>query len=378
MNDASHRAAPGSATAGAAAPQVSVVMANHNGAAFLEASIAAVLNQTLSDLELILIDDASQDGSLVLARDIAARDPRLRVESLETNAGPARARNRGLDLARGRWIAVVDSDDLIRPERLERLSALGDARAADIVADNLALFEHDPDQPFHLHLHGRQWRETRSVGLAEFIDSNCMYGRAPNLGFLKPLIRRDRLEAGGVRYDDQLRIGEDYDLIARMMAAGAALCVDPQPLYAYRKHGASISHRLGESHIVALLEADDRFQACFRPFPPAVVPALARRRRSLNDALAYDRAVAALKARRPVAAVRAVLGRPTAWLLLTMPLKARLKRQRRGIERGAEATAATLFAPMRCEASQPVNKTGSRELCVTGREAAPGGRHARV
>lgn len=105
-------------------PAVSVLMPVHNAVATLRASVASVQAQTLGDWELWLIDDASTDGSGVLAAELAAGDPRIRVLSLPTNRGAAAARNAGLEQARGRYIAFLDADDLWQPDKLAAQLAL--------------------------------------------------------------------------------------------------------------------------------------------------------------------------------------------------------------------------------------------------------------
>src|SRR5579872_6487712 len=106
-----------------AAPLVSIAIATCNGASFLEAAIASALRQDLSDLEVIVVDDASDDGSVDIAARLARADPRVRVARLARRGGPGRARNHALDLAQGRWLAILDCDDLMHPERLGRLLA---------------------------------------------------------------------------------------------------------------------------------------------------------------------------------------------------------------------------------------------------------------
>jgi succinoglycan biosynthesis protein ExoO len=309
-----------------ARPVVSVVMANHDGAAFIAEAVRSVLDQTFAELELILIDDASSDDSVARAQAVAAGDPRLVVIALERNLGPGGARNRGLDRARGDWIAVVDSDDVLAPTRLAHLLALAEARGADLVADNLTVFsaggEIGPLLP------GARGGQPRQLGLAEFVTANSLYGVGPNLGVLKPLISVAALRRCGVGYDQALRIGEDYDLVARLLAAGASYWIDPTPLYHYRKHSRSISHRLRRPDIEALLAGDDRFNRSVGPLSRPDQAALRKRRRSLERALAFDSVVSAIKARAPRAVLAHALRAPDALPLLMMPLAARLARGR--------------------------------------------------
>lgn len=305
-------------------PTVSVVMANYNGAAHLPAAIRSVLGQTLADLELILVDDASGDDSLAVALDAAAGDPRLIPLSQPVNAGPGAARNRALGMARGRWIAVVDSDDEMAPERLARLVTRAESDGADIVADDLVVFSDTAAFPEHGFLPQPAFAAPRWIGLAEYIRAGVMYGEGPDLGFLKPLISARALD--GLRYAEDLRIGEDYDLIVRLLAGGARFRTEPTALYRYRKHGGSISHRLSPERIGAMLDAQRRFAAEHGPFDAQTSQALARRRRSLETALAYERVVAGLKSGAVVASLADGLMHPRAWPLLTIPLRNRLKR----------------------------------------------------
>jgi teichuronic acid biosynthesis glycosyltransferase TuaG len=100
-------------------PLVSVVMPTYNRRALLEASIDSVLAQILDDFELVIVDDASTDGTAeVLARE-ARKDPRIRVMRAAVNGGCDAARNLAMSSARGRYLAFLD-DDLFLPERLER------------------------------------------------------------------------------------------------------------------------------------------------------------------------------------------------------------------------------------------------------------------
>lgn len=101
-------------------PAVSVVTPVWNAAATLAGTVASVRAQGFADWELLLVDDASTDGSGPLARALAAADPRIRVLTLPENGGPAAARNAGIRAARGRYIAFLDADDLWRPQKLAR------------------------------------------------------------------------------------------------------------------------------------------------------------------------------------------------------------------------------------------------------------------
>lgn len=110
----------------AAAPvKVTVLMTLYNKAPFVAEAVRSILNGTFTDLELLVVDDASTDGGLAVVKAIA--DPRIRTLESPVNTGRAAAANRGYDAARGEYVAVLDADDLAHPERLARQVAFMDA-----------------------------------------------------------------------------------------------------------------------------------------------------------------------------------------------------------------------------------------------------------
>lgn len=302
------------------APLLSVVMANYNGATHIGEAVRSVLGQTEAALELIVSDDCSSDDSLMCAQTAANGDPRLVIVTHEARTGPAGARNRALKLARGRWIAVVDNDDVIEPERLERLVASAETDGADIAADNLLVFYQGGNRAPHPHLSAvttAHW-----IDAAAYAHSNILLGGGSQLGYLKPVFRRSSMNSA--LYDESLTIGEDSDLVQRLLTAGARMRVYPELGYRYRKHASSISHRLNAPAIDALLGALDRLA------PGSDAPlrrALERQRGALLNARAFSELVAALKARDFAAAWCVSVRRPGALLLLKDPILARLPRR---------------------------------------------------
>lgn len=112
--------AGGSRSPGGKVPLVSVVMPAFNSAPFIEEAIRSVQAQTLADWELIVADDGSSDETASIVRRIRDNDNRVKLLRLGGRQGPARARNAAIEAASGRYIAFLDSDDLWKPEKLER------------------------------------------------------------------------------------------------------------------------------------------------------------------------------------------------------------------------------------------------------------------
>lgn len=113
-------------------PLVSVVMPVYNAERFLKQAVDSVLNQTYRNIELIMVDDCSRDGSLRIMREYERSDPRVRVVAGERNQGVAHVRNSGIRLAKGDYIALLDSDDVWEKDKLERQIQLSMRENADI------------------------------------------------------------------------------------------------------------------------------------------------------------------------------------------------------------------------------------------------------
>ncbi len=114
-------------------PIVTIVTPVFNAAPWLEEMLASVAAQTFDTWEHILVDDCSSDQSVAMIERAAAGDPRIKLLKLDSNRGPAFARNRALEVARGRYIAFLDADDLWLPKKLERCLDLMEQRQCTFV-----------------------------------------------------------------------------------------------------------------------------------------------------------------------------------------------------------------------------------------------------
>ncbi len=127
-------------------PKISVLVAVYNATDYLAKCLDSLLGQTLHDLEIICIDDASTDGSLAMLHDYASRDRRIVVIHQDTNTGQGHARNHGLQSATGELIAFLDSDDWMAPDCLEQAAAVFDNNpATDCVLLQVKNYRADDD-----------------------------------------------------------------------------------------------------------------------------------------------------------------------------------------------------------------------------------------
>src|SRR5882757_4436659 len=154
-----------------------IIVANYNGERFIADAIRSLTNQSLRTIEIIVSDDASTDSSVDIVKGMMIDDARIRVIESGINAGPAAARNRALGVARGRWIGIMDSDDLMHPDRLQRLIEVGAASNADIVADDLLLFNTDRRAPPQTLFSGCWAKEERWVCAEDYVKLNNFYSR---------------------------------------------------------------------------------------------------------------------------------------------------------------------------------------------------------
>lgn len=218
-------------------PLVSVVMPVHNAAATLGSSVRSVLAQTHSDLELLVTDDASKDGSPELLAELAATDERLRFRPAPERGGAARARNLAIERARGDYVAFLDSDDMWLPEKLER--QLDFARLAQAPLTYTAYYKIDGDhtgEAAEFSPDGRVVRARSHVGYREMLLQN-------HIGALTAMYDRNRL---GRRMLPDIRKRQDYALWLSIMRPGitARGLDEPLALYRYQRAGSLSSNKL--------------------------------------------------------------------------------------------------------------------------------------
>ena len=301
-------------------PDVSFVIAAYNAETSIARAIESALAQQDVSVEVVVVDDCSRDRTLEIARSFPPAQ--MKVIALEQNRGPGGARNAGLAAATGRWVAVLDSDDTVHPNRLRRLIGRAEAAGAQIAVDNLEVVKAGASETMFT---SESLEALPELGLADFIAANIMFEGTFSFGYVKPVFDRLYLERYGLRYDEALRIGEDYILLASALAKGGRCVVEPTVGYAYHIRDGSISRVLELRHVEAMLRADAAFVRGHQ-LDSAAKAAQLRRTRSLEQAASFLLLVKHLKARAPLKAAGAALRNPSALRHLKMPIAARLRR----------------------------------------------------
>ena len=220
--------------------KVSVIIPAYNTGQYIHQAISSVLSQTLTNIEVIVVDDCSTDSTVDVVRSFA--DPRVKLLSNQQNLGVGATRNRALKSAIGEWVAVLDSDDWYAPPRLERLVQVAEEKNADFIADNLYLIEDGESAPWGTLIgqSGENISSITEITAATFIHSSIEGKKKLRLGFSKPLFRRDFLVKYNIKYNEDLKINEDFWFAIQCFLHGAKFFLIPEPYYFYRGRSDSL------------------------------------------------------------------------------------------------------------------------------------------
>lgn len=225
---------------------VSIVTAVYNGEKYLSQTLDSVLRQTFDDFELVVIDDASTDGTADILRKYAERDGRIKVYRNEQNLRLARSLNRGVSLAEGKYIARLDADDICMPNRLEK---------------QYDFMENNPDIGVSFcKFFALRDGELMPCGLGRRRDPESVKAMLP---FFCPVLHPGVIARSDVMkkysYDGSRTCTEDIDLWTRMTLDGVKIACDGEYLMQYRLHGGSITSTSRERQEREVLEIESNF-----------------------------------------------------------------------------------------------------------------------
>lgn len=129
-------------------PLVSVVMPAYNTEKYIGEAIQSVIHQTMENWDMFIIDDGSTDATASIADGFAQKDPRIHVFRNDTNIGAAATRNRGLEMCTGKYVALLDSDDIWLPQKLETQLALAEKTGAELIYCSYSLLKPEKEKDF--------------------------------------------------------------------------------------------------------------------------------------------------------------------------------------------------------------------------------------
>ena len=230
-------------------PVVSVVVTTYNGSMLIDQTIASVLSQTFHNFELIVVDDLSTDNTVACVERYV--DPRIRLTRNSRNLGVVGSRNVGFSLARGRYIAALDHDDLSVPERLERQVGYLDAHPDVVLVGSRWLnFSNgqtslDPYEILDPPL--VRW----ALHLSNIMCYSTLMVRTGCLRRLSPPMRQERV------------LADDFDFYHRLLCLGEIARL-PEPLVIYRLHSSNTFRlRMYEMQHNAALVLEDAYRTWF-------------------------------------------------------------------------------------------------------------------
>jgi succinoglycan biosynthesis protein ExoU len=241
---------------GPLATSVDVLIAARDRSDTIERAVASALAEPEVST-VIVVDDGSADDTALMARRCDPGGGRLIVERLSSSVGPSAARNIAMEIAKSPWLAILDGDDFFLPGRVQNLLVKSDGW--DFIADDqLQSLEDHPDCDLPRRVFLDQSFEPQPINLTQFVLGNITRKdrSRQEFGFIKPLIRRSFLGAHSLRYDESLRLGEDYAFYTRALAAGARFLLVPIAGYVSTLRASSLSARHSKQDLERLRDSD--------------------------------------------------------------------------------------------------------------------------
>jgi teichuronic acid biosynthesis glycosyltransferase TuaG len=208
-------------------PLVSVITPAYRAARFIEQTIASVRAQSFQNWEMLVVDDASPDGTADLVARLAEADPRVRLYRKPVQSGASASRNLAIDAARGRWLAFLDSDDMWLPDKLERQLAFAERSGGAFLYGGFRRISEDGNRV------GRFVRVPARIDYHGLLTNTC-------IGTLTVMLDRERLPP--VVFPD-LRRGNDFAAWLLLLRAGGWAYGLNEDLGRYRTVSNSLSSR---------------------------------------------------------------------------------------------------------------------------------------
>ena len=218
-------------------PMVSVVIPAYNVTKTLQRLLECLLNQTWQNLQIILVDDGSEDGTVLMARKAAEKDPRLTVVT-QGNLGISYARNAGLALCEGKYIRFIDADDTLPLDSIERMVRRAEKDGSELVIGGYDQYFGER-RSFH-NLAGRD----DTVPCDDMMRHLCDHANSYFYGVLwNKLFLREIAEKQNCRFQENLTWGEDFAFVMDYLAGVSRVSFMKDSLYDYRRSANSTSIR---------------------------------------------------------------------------------------------------------------------------------------
>ena len=221
---------------------VSVIIPVYNTEKYLPACIESVLQQDNVSLEIILVDDGSTDSSAIICDTYAKEHDNITAIHIQ-NSGPATAKNEGLKLAKGNYIALTDSDDKMEPLMLNKMVTAGYEHNADIICCNYKQID-EKGNVSHLNSTNKQYVLNHEEGLIHFFSKDKIYSQC-----WTKLYKRQMLIDNSIKNDPGLHTDEDFIFNIRAFINAHTTVIVDEPLYEYTHRETSLAHAYFKKNI---------------------------------------------------------------------------------------------------------------------------------
>lgn len=211
-------------------PRVSIIIPIHNSGDYIAECLASIERQTLRDIEVLCLDDASTDDSAAVCRAFAESDDRFKLIEIDENIGVSATRNKGIDLARGEFLLFMDSDDWYPYDyTVEHLYRAAVDHGARIAGGEMC--EIDAETGFAK----TDYREDGHLALYNFDEEGMIDYRdwQGDFGFTRFIYEKSLIEDNAIRFPDLIRHEDPVFFVKAMIAAGRFYAL-PEVVYSYR------------------------------------------------------------------------------------------------------------------------------------------------
>ena len=209
-------------------PIVSVLIPVYNVEKYLERCLESLINQTLTQIEIVCVNDGSTDNSLKILEEYSKKDSRIVIVN-KPNGGLPSARNAGLDVAKGKYVGFVDSDDYVQTDMFEKLYQTAEREKSDIVICGANIFPEEPRATDWLYA----CLSPEYKHMDDFNADLLFFDQTVTPFLWRTLIRRDLIEENNLRLREDIMLGEDKAFQCKVYPLAKSITVIPDKLYNY-------------------------------------------------------------------------------------------------------------------------------------------------
>lgn len=223
-------------------PLVSIVIPIYNAENTLRKCLNSIIFQTYKEIEVILVDDGSSDDSVKICEGYCLKHNNIQLIK-QKNQGPASARNKGIENAKGKYVYFVDADDYIEEKLVEIMVAKAEENNADMVICNYYIEKRNGVSIKHeYYCEEGLYVEQNAIEFGRKLINDVSQNRIPPYSWIR-LIKRECLLQSGIRYENGMIRSEDYHFFVRLHFTMNRIYIISEPLYHYVELNTSITHR---------------------------------------------------------------------------------------------------------------------------------------